>query len=98
MDGTVQRSAECDGGMWNKMRPTRFLKLAMTLLTLGLCGTAAFACDFPPKGLTAGKPWTLSGTYDNEQYRYTVTIPPSLMGYDNSAGPHHGIGIILGER
>jgi hypothetical protein len=57
---------------------------------------SAGACDLVPEGFAEEGP-RFGGLYENGAWGYSVRIPEPYGGYNNSAGPQHGLGLILGE-
>jgi len=73
------------------------MKSLLVAVLLVVFSTGATACDVVPEGFTATGT-AFRGTYANEAWGYSLEIPPGLAGYNPSAGPQHGFGIILGRR
>jgi hypothetical protein len=55
-------------------------------------------CGFPPQQLLEKPRNEYHNRYVNWEYEYSVAIPGNLTGYDQADGPHHGFGIILGQK
>ncbi len=73
--------------------------LRAVLPVLVLLGAGRLAqCDCIPQGHGEHGPEArMANSYRNKAWGYNVTIPQSLVGWDDSAGPHHGFGISFGD-
>lgn len=58
----------------------------------------ANTCDVVPEGLLLTPRSEYQGLYINKEYHYSVRIPNNLVGYDQPNPPHHGFGIIIGDK
>jgi hypothetical protein len=67
-------------------------------LVPGITSKQSSDCSFPPKDLLQKPRTEYRGEYANEAYEYYVVIPDKLVGYDQPTPPHHGFGIVVGER
>ena len=78
------------------------LGIGIILALLFTIATPIFAqqggyCDVVPKGFRLTPRSKYRGLYINKAYHYSVRIPGNLVGYDQSAPPHHGFGMITGD-
>lgn len=80
-----------------RIKMKSFNKIVLCLLTLFATNITqrAGACDIGQLPEKAGVEY--HGQYENKTWGYSVLIPKSLIGYDSSAGPHHGFNLVLSE-
>lgn len=81
------------------MKTSRLLLAGFGLSVMVIClavQARAGDCDPVPE-LFAEEGAEFRGLYENGSWEYAVRIPKHFAGYDNSAGPQHGFGLILGK-
>lgn len=83
--------------MWYSMK-NRALNICLVLAPVFFFAAIAGAttCDAAPQAFQQEPGAGFQGTYANKAWGYSIMIPSGLVGSNNSAGPQHGFGIVLG--